>query len=92
VEESQYKNPKCSNVYNLEYSLNLYLNADYEPMVFSYMFREIKHDKCNLLETSSEYEELAKNAFKEFIIDEFRKRMLQQIDYYKINLQLPSLE
>ena len=92
VEETQYKNSTCSDVYNLEYSLYLYLNADYEPMVLSYMYRTIEHNKCVLLETPEDYKEKAIDAFKDFIIEEFRNRMLQQVDYYKINLQLPSLE
>ena len=33
----------------------------------------------------------ARSAFKEFIKEEFKNRMLQQVDYYKISLELPSL-
>ena len=91
LEDRIYSN-RCPSVYSLEYSLFFFLNADYEPMVFSYTFRPINSKKCELLETENEYKSLAISAFKEFISDEFKNRMLQQVDYYKINLQLPSID
>lgn len=93
LEDRFYKNINCnpcdktSNIYNIEYSLFLYLNADYEPIVMSYMFRERGY-----MEPETEYIELAQKAFKDFILDEFKSRKLQQVDYYKLNLELPSLD
>lgn len=92
-EDRFYKNIRCdrcnpaSELYNIEYSLLLYLNADYEPMVMSYMFRERTY---NDIET--EYIKKAQEAFKAFIKEEFKNRKLQQVDYYKLTLQLPSID
>ena len=78
-EDRFYKNIRCdrcnpvSELYNIEYSLLLYLNADYEPIVMVYIKK-------------------AQTAFKEFIEEEFKNRMLQQVDYYKLTLQLPSID
>lgn len=88
-----YKNIRCdrcnpvSELYNIEYSLFLYLNADYEPIVMSYMFRERTHQ-----DDENVYIKQAQTAFKEFIKEEFKNRMLQQVDYYKLTLQLPSID
>lgn len=94
VKESRfYKNIRCdrcnpvSELYNIEYSLFLYLNADYEPMVLSYMFRERTYN-----DIESEYIKEAQEAFKEFIKEEFKNRKLQQVDYYRLILQLPSID
>ena len=34
----------------------------------------------------------AQKAFKDFIKEEFKNRKLQQVDYYKLTLQLPSID
>lgn len=92
-EDRFYKNIRCdrcnpvSELYNIEYSLFLYLNADYEPIVMSYMFRERTHQ-----DDENVYIKQAQTAFKEFIKEEFKNRMLQQVDYYKLTLQLPSID
>lgn len=92
-EDRFYKNIRCdrcnpvSELYNIEYSLYLYLNADYEPIVMSYMFRERTYQDDETL-----YIKEAQKAFKEFIKEEFKNRMLQQVDYYRLILQLPSNE
>ena len=91
-EERFYKNIRCdkcnpvSELYNIEHSLYLYLNSDYEPIIMSYMFKDrLPQDDENI------YIKNARSAFKEFIKEEFKNRMLQQVDYYKISLELPSL-
>jgi hypothetical protein len=43
-------------------------------------------------EPFDKYKKQAQSAFKEFIKEEFKNRMLQQTDYYKITLQLPSID
>lgn len=92
-EDKFYKNIRCdrcnsvSELYNIEYSLFLYLNSDYEPIVMSYMFRE-----RSLQDDENTYIKNAKSAFKEFVKEEFKNRMLQQVDYYRISLELPSLD
>lgn len=97
-EDRFYKNIRCdrcdptSELYNIEYSLNLYLNTDYEPIVMSYMFRERSYNRTTGWEPEEVYTKLAQTEFKEFIKEEFKNRMLQQVDYFKINLQLPSNE
>ena len=72
---------------NIEYTLYLYLNSDYEPIVMSYMFRQ-----RNFQDDEAFYIREAQSAFKEFIKEEFKNRMLQQVDYYRISLQLPSID
>lgn len=101
-EEKYYRNYPCDQnpcakgvMVNLTYSLKLYLNADYEPMVMSYMhptrqYNCKKWEGC--WEPEDKYRKQAQTAFKEFIKEEFKNRMLQQVDYYKINLQLPSID
>ena len=84
---------------NISYDLHLFLNADYEPLVMSYMFRTRQYNwkkwgnlpKDPGWEPEDNYINQAQKAFKEFITDEFKNRMLQQVDYYKISLELPSL-
>jgi len=95
-EDRFYKNITCnrctpeSELYNIEYSLYLYLNADYEPIVMSYMFRQRKYN--NGWENEESYQKEAQEAFKEFIKEEFKNRKLQQVDYYRLILQLPSID
>jgi hypothetical protein len=76
--------------------LELYLNSDYEPIVMSYMaptrqFNWKKWEKTDGWEPLDKYKKNAKDRFLEFIKEEFKNRMLQQVDYYKISLELPSL-
>jgi hypothetical protein len=64
-------------------------------MVMSYMhptrqYNCKKWEGC--WEPEDKYRKQAQAAFKEFIKEEFKNRMLQQVDYYKINLQLPSID
>ena len=77
-------------IINIEYSLELYLNSDYEPIIMSYMAPSRQHKKDEW-EPLDIYKERTRSIFKEFIKEEFKNRMLQQVDYYKISLELPSL-
>ena len=108
IETPYYRNYSCKPedrcnkgvVVNLTYDLHFFLNADFEPMIMSYMYRTRKYDwkKWGKLEEDpgwepkSDYIKQAQNAFKKFVSEEFKARMLQQVDYYKINLQLPSID
>lgn len=97
-EDRFYHNFSCSTcspnkkLYNIEYSLNLYLNADYEPIIMSYMYRRRNFNPKTGWEQEASYLHEAQKAFKEFIKEEFKNRMLQQVDYYKLTLQLPSID
>lgn len=91
------KNPCNKVTTNIEYSLELYLNSDYEPIVMSYMSptRQYNYKKWSEIggwEPFDKYKKQALSTFKEFIKEEFKNRMLQQTDYYKITLQLPSID
>ena len=102
-EEEYWRNYPCDQnpckkgvVVNIEYSLELYLNSDYEPIVMSYMsptrqYNYKKWSKTDGWEPLDKYKKQARSTFKEFIKEEFKNRMLQQVDYYKISLELPSL-
>ena len=104
IETPYYRNYPCDTnpckqgvMVNLTYDLHFFLNADFEPMVMSYMYRTRKYDwkkwgKIGGWEPEDKYKKEAQKAFKEFIAEEFKSRMLQQVDYYKINLQLPSID
>ena len=88
---------KQNVVVNISYALRLYLNADYEPIVMSYAHRTRQYnwkkwEKTGGWEPFDKYKKEANLAFKKFIEGEFKTRMLQQVDYYKINLQLPSVD
>lgn len=97
IEDRFYHNITCnrctpeSELYNVEYSLKLYLNTYFEPIVMSYMFRQRKHNKDNW-EDEKSYLKEAQTEFKKFIKEEFKNRMLQQVDYFRLILQLPSLD
>lgn len=97
-EDRIYQNITCnrcdptSELYSLQYSLLLYLNTYYEPTVMSYEFRQRRFDRFSGWENEEEYKKLAQEAFKEFITEEFKNRMLQQVDYFRLILQLPSLD
>ena len=56
----------------------------------SYMAPNRQHKKDGW-ESLDVYRERTRSVFKEFIKEEFKNRMLQQVDYYKISLELPSL-
>ena len=102
--DKYYKNYNCANpcektLLNLDYSLRLYLNSDYEPITMSYMTtRQYNYKKWKNQEKDPgwEPEELfykrSLKEFKEFLCEEFKNRMLQQVDYYRIILQLPSID
>lgn len=104
VKEEEYwkifptKEDPCNKVViNIEYSLELYLNSDFEPIVMSYM-SPIRQYNIEIWkendgwEPLDEYKKQAQTVFKDFIKEEFKNRKLQQVDYYKLTLQLPSID
>lgn len=102
-EDRYYKNYDCKNpcqrtLLNINHTLELYLNTDYEPIAMSYMstrmynYKKWKDEPEIGWEPPTQFYNRAAKAFKEFITTEFKNRMLQQVDYYKINLELPSLD
>lgn len=101
-EDKYYKNYDCKDpcqktLLNIDHTLELYLNADYEPIVMSHMstrmynYKKWQGEPEKGWEPPIQFYNRAVKAFKEFITDEFKNRMLQQVDYYKISLELPSL-
>lgn len=101
-EDKYYKNYDCTDpcqktLLNIDHTLELYLNTDYEPIIMSHMSTRMYNYKKWQAEPEKGWEppiqfyNRAVKAFKEFITDEFKNRMLQQVDYYKISLELPSL-
>ena len=107
-ETSYYRNYSCKYedrcnkgvMVNLSYDLLFFLNADYEPLIMSYMYETRQYNwkkwqnepEDKGWEPKADYAKKAQKAFKEFIKEEFKNRMLQQTDYYKITLQLPSID
>lgn len=101
-EDKYYKNYDCKDpcqktLLNIDHTLELYLNTDYEPIVMSHMstrmynYKKWQEESEKGWEPPIQFYNRAVKAFKEFITDEFKNRMLQQVDYYKISLELPSL-
>ncbi len=96
-EEEYWRNYPCDQnpckkgvIVNIAYSLELYLNSDYEPIVMSCMsptrqYNWRKWEKTDGWEPLDNYKKQARSTFKEFVKEEFKNRMLQQVDYYKIS-------
>ena len=96
-EEEYWRNYPCDQssckkgvIVNIEYSLELFLNSDYEPIVMSYMsptrqYNYKKWAKTDGWEPLDKYKKQSICDFKEFVKEEFKNRMLQQVDYYKIS-------